>query len=198
MKIFLTIGFFALLLFSFSQSKKLVIESIYKLEVAGEITDLPIKGGNKITINAKVKLIRNNRFCLITIIESSLNNEIFSSIAKSENEGDSLLFDIQQQKVFDISQKKIFWFSVNSVQGSDLNQDTLKLADTVVILSKKLNMYVSPSPTLKVMSKGILQYKTKKFIFNFISANKSNVPLEAIFDRCKNFMFTNQKTEFLY
>ncbi len=182
----------------FCQKVDISIESIYNATIQGKIENLPSDINSDMTINAKLKVIRNNRFCILIIIESSLENPAFSTIAHSENDGDTLLFDMQQKRVFSFSEKKSYWYSENNIEQENIKSDTIKNADTVIVLSKTLNRQISPTPTLKEMSHGILSYSAKGFSFQYISSNTSIVSLEAIYIRCKNYIYTNKKTEFAY
>jgi hypothetical protein len=198
------IGFIILLLFigikSFSQQQNSATESIYNLKLKGElgITSLPVEVDPDISINAQLKVIRNSRFCILIIIESSIDNPVFSTISNSENEGDTLLFDVLQKRVYSFSERKSYWYSENTVNDENVISDTIKKADTVIVLSKTLKKEISPTPTLKKMKNGILNYSTKSFTFQYVSSKTTTISLEAIYKRTKGFVYTKQKTEFAY
>lgn len=185
---------------SFSQEQNSTTESIYNLKLKGEldIASLPDEVNSDISINAQLKVIRNNRFCILIIIESSIENPVFSTISNSENEGDTLLFDVLQKRVYSFSEKKSYWYSENTVNDENVKSDTIKKADTVIILSKTLKKEISPTPTLKKMKNGILNYSTKSFTFQYVSSKPTTISLEAIYKRTKGFVYTKQKTEFAY
>ena len=182
----------------FCQKSVISTESVYSVAIKGELENLPSEINSDMNINAKLKVIRNNRFCILVIIESSLENPEFSAIAHSENEGDTLLFDKMNKLVYSFSEKKSYWYSENNIEQEDIKSDTIKKSDTVIVLSKTLNKQISPTPTLKEMSHGILSYSAKGFSFQYISSKTSIVSLEAIYNRCKNYIYTNKKTEFAY
>ena len=182
----------------FCQKSVISTESVYSVAIKGELENLPSEINSDMNINAKLKVIRNNRFCILVIIESSLENPAFSAIAHSENGGDTLLFDKMNKRVYNFSEKKSYWYTENCIKQENIISDTIKKSDTVIVLSKTLNKQISPTPTLKEMNNGILSYTTKGFSFQYISSNTSTVSLEAIYNRCKSFFYTKQKTEFAY
>lgn len=198
------IVFIILLLFigikSFSQKQSSATECIYNLKLKGEldITSLPAEVDADISISAQLKVIRNSRFCILIIIESSIENPVFSTISNSENEGDTLLFDVLQKRVYSFSEKKSYWYSENTVNDENVKSDTIKKADTVIVLSKTLKKEISPTPTLKKMKNGVLNYSTKSFTFQYVSSKETTISLEAIYKRTKGFVYTKQKTEFAY
>jgi hypothetical protein len=199
-----SIAFIILLLFigikSFSQQKNSATECIYNLKLKGEldITNLPAEVNSDISISAQLKVIRNSRFCILVITESSIENPVFSTISNSENEGDTLLFDVLQKKVYNFSEKKSYWYNENTVNDENVKTDTIKKADTLIVLSKTLKKEISPTPTLKKMKNGVLSYSTKSFIFRYVSSKPTTISLEAIYKRTKGFVDTKQKTEFAY
>ena len=185
---------------SFSQQQNSATESIYNLKLKGELdnTSLPAEVNADISINAQLKVIRNSRFCILIIIESSIENPVFSTISNSENEGDTLLFDVLQKRVYSFSEKKSYWYSENTVNDENIKSDTIKKADTVIVLSKTLKKEISPTPTLKKMKNGVLSYSTKSFTFQYESFKQTTISLEAIYKKAKGFVYTKQKTEFSY
>jgi hypothetical protein len=183
---------------SFCQKDDHTIESFYNASINGVIEKLPSEISPDITISAKVKVIRNKKFCVLIVVESSLANPAFSTIAHSENDGDTLLFDMTSKKVYSFSEKKSYWYIEKDIKQVNILSDTIKKADTVIILSKTLNKQISPTPTLKEMNNGILSYSTNGFSFHYLSSQTSSISLEAIYNRCKDFTYTNQKTEFIY
>ncbi len=194
MKTYIFLALFFAVTNCFSQNETNTFESIYTLSIKGniDIAGLP----PHIAINATLKVIRSSKYCILIIMESSLENQILSSIARSENDGDTLFFDVVNKKVYSFSKKKCYWYTENTITPNQ--KDTIKNSDTVITLSNKLDKLISPTPTLKEMNYGITSYATKKFSFLYISSKQSTVSLITIFNRCKNFLYTNQKTEFAY
>lgn len=199
MKINLLILF--LLLFvakCFCQKADSPMESFYNATIKGVLEKLASEINSDISINAKFKVIRDKDFCILIVIESSLENPVFSTIAHSENDGDTLLFDIKNKRVYNFAEKKSYWYIERNIKQANIQSDTIKNADTVIVLSKTLNKQISPTPTLKEMDKGILSYTTNGFSFQYISSKVSNISFEAIYNKCKKFIYTNRKTEFAY
>ncbi len=182
----------------FSQKENITVESLYNFTLQGGVEELPPGINSDITVKASIKVIRNEKYCALIIVQSSLENPVLSEIAHSENDGDTLFFDIKQKRIYNIAEKKSYWFTTSTISFLEPSRDTIKKEDTLIALSKKINKYVSPSPTLGEMQCGVLYYAAKGFSFKYTASQKSNISLEAIFNRCKNFIYTGQKTEFAY
>ncbi len=181
----------------FSQKKK-TIESVYKLKVRENVSDLPAGTDSTITINARIKVIRDDQLCLLVILESSIENEILSSSAHSENYGDTLLFDSNTKRVYSSVEKKSYWYKLSVMEQPSVLSDTITLHDTTIVLSNRLDKLTNPSPTLKEMGKGVATYATKTFSFLYETSAQTNFSLYAVLNRYKNFAYTNQKTVFVY
>jgi hypothetical protein len=187
---------YLILLFSLnSYSQKSQFESKYDLIFRGTFNPNNKYIDSFVTLKGEIKIISNEKFILMVIESSTIENSVFSGDADK----DTLLFDLKNKRVYGfINQEQYYFIPRDIMMKNGFSNSTIVRSDTIITIDKKINKLIKPSPTLPYFTSGVKSYKTKSFTFNLKNYKKSVENLDKIYNRVSSFKYNGKQTEFRY
>lgn len=139
--------------------------------------------------------ICNSRFVLLYLEEVKTESDIEGGIEKV-NWNDTLLFDLETYKLYSANERKCYQFLRKQIV---LNKEGKFISgDTLIDCGRGVPDWASPTPTLRILRRGIDVYKTKKFTFKFLDEVKTEINIPSYYDRYRHFPFSAGKAPFAY
>ena len=137
--------------------------------------------------------VRDSRFLLLYLEEVSSGSDFEGGLIR-ENWDDTLLFDLNTNKVYMYNSKKCHQYVKRYYQMN--REGRIVSADTLIECLQTLPEFATPTPTLLVRKGGVNIFKTKRFTFKYLDEVASTFDLQGYFERYRYFTFSPAKAPF--
>ncbi len=201
MKALLTV--ISLFIFSYSnaQNNGWAIESEYDFTLKGKAgLQLDKLLDSVFIINAKLRVIRDERFCLLMLEETSIINKSLPQNGANEEKSDSIFFDMKNKLVYNLKEMRVYNYKEKEFKIPEKANDTIRLQQQGfdIMLLKKLDKRNSPSPTLGSLPFGVAAYNGTGYSFTYITSTDKQAFLSKINDRVMKFQQGTGILPFIY
>lgn len=201
MKALLTVISLFIISFSNAQNNGWAIESEYDFTLKGKAgLQLDKLLDSVFIINAKLRVIRDERFCLLMLEETSITNKSLPQNGVNEEKSDSIFFDMKNKLVYNLKEMRVYNYKEKEFKIPEKNNDTIRLQqqELNIMLLKKLDKRNNPSPTLGDLPFGVATYTGKGYSFTYITSTDKQAFLSKINDRVMKFQQGTGTLPFIY
>ncbi len=201
MKALLTVISLFIFYISDAQNNGWAIESEYNFTLKGKLAlQLDKLLDSVFIINAKLKVVRDERFCLLMLEETSISNKSLPANGSNEEKSDSIFFDMKNKLMYNLKEMRVYNYKEKEFKIPEKNNDTVRLQqqEVNIVLLKKLDKRNSPSPTLGDLPFGVADYNGKGYSFTYITSTDKQAYLGKINDRVMQYKQGTGPLPFIY